>query len=229
MSYLNHQGVPEYMQDALNQILQIRIRRQMPVTKYPSSPKEPINISQFLGNYFKSVANGTHLFKREFEFITLTSRNRLQFVRLLEKSFALGLDDEILDISDLQSLIALICPDFPEQICIDAYQIIEYEEKTFKNILLALRFRLFFLEFVDQAKKVFYKSESIEEKILENLSKIAGNLRDNFRPSPKIYSLKEHVPNLKTEKTQRAWELFHLLSKDAKVVSNIDSFEFDSN
>jgi hypothetical protein len=35
----------------------------MPQTKYPSSPKEPINISQFLGNYCKSVANGTHLFK----------------------------------------------------------------------------------------------------------------------------------------------------------------------
>ena len=63
MPYLNEQGVPEYMQDALNQILQIRIRRQMPVTKYPTSPKEPINIAQFLGNYCKSVANGTHLFK----------------------------------------------------------------------------------------------------------------------------------------------------------------------
>ena len=120
MSYLNHQGVPEYMQDALNQILQIRIRRQMPVTKYPTSPKEPINIAQFLGNYCKSISNGTHLFKSknqdlalsihiltsgEFEFITLTSRNRLQFLRLLEKSFALGLGDETLEISDFHSLI----------------------------------------------------------------------------------------------------------------------------
>jgi hypothetical protein len=217
------------MQDALNQILQIRIRRQMPQTKYPSSPKEPINISQFLGNYCKSVANGTHLFKREFEFITQTSRNRLQFVRLLEKSFALGLEDEILDISDFQSLIELICPDFPEQICTDAYQIIENEEKKIANILPVMRFRLLFLEFVDQAKKVFDSSESSGDKLVENLSTIAGNLRDSFKPSPKIYSLKEHVPNLKSEKSQRAWELFHLLSKDAKVVSLIDSFEFDNN
>ena len=178
-------------------------------------------------------------------------------MRLLEKSFALGLDDEILDISDFQSLIGkfiflerlfyglfleLICPDFPEQICIDVYQIIENEEIKFANILPAMRFRLFFLEFVDRAKKVFDASESDGDKrkvpqlelflhflVLETLSTVAGNLRDSFKPSPKIYSLKEHVPNLKTEKTQRAWELFHLLSNDEKVVSLIDSFEFDNN
>jgi len=105
---------------------------------------------------------------------------------------------------------------------------------SFSSNLLTRR-KKFFLSQNQLKRKVRLKS--FESKldsfhnfsVLENLSKIAGNLRDNFRPSPKIYSLKEHVPNLKTEKTQRAWELFHLLSKDAKVVSLIDSFEFDSN
>ena len=107
-----------------------------------------------------------------------------------------------------------------------------------------MRFRLLFLEFVDQAKKEILDSpESTGDKrktatlelfsyffqVLEKLSTIAGNLRDSFKSSPKIYSLKEHVPNLKSEKSERAWELFHLLSKDAKVVSLIDSFEFDNN
>lgn len=44
-------------------------------------------------------------FQGEFEFITLTSRNRLQFLRLLEKSFALGLGDETLGIADFHSLV----------------------------------------------------------------------------------------------------------------------------
>ncbi|CAG5087058.1 Oidioi.mRNA.OKI2018_I69.PAR.g11446.t1.cds [Oikopleura dioica] len=228
MPYLNEQGVPEYMQDALNQILQIRIRRQMPVTKYPTSPKEPINIAQFLGNYCKSVANGTHLFKREFEFITLTSRNRLQFLRLLEKSFAVGLGDETLGIADFHSLVELLCPDFPEAICHDVYEIIKDEEKTLEKILVHLRFRLLFLEFVDRAKEKFSDPEVTLEKILDDLSVVAGTLRDNFLPSPKIYSLKEHVPNLKTEGASRAWELFAILSKDPKVISLIDSLEFDS-
>ena len=64
--------------------------------------------------------------------------------------------------------------------------------------------------------------------VLDDLSVVAGALRDNFLPSPKIYSLKEHVPNLKAEGASRAWELFAILSKDPKVVSLIDSLEFDS-
>ena len=64
--------------------------------------------------------------------------------------------------------------------------------------------------------------------VLEDLSVIAGSLRDNFLPSPKIFSLKEHVPNLKAAGVSRAWELFAILSEDPKVVSLIDSLEFDS-
>ena len=79
-SYIDEQGISLYLKDALNQFCQLR--RSKPSLK--SSPLSPgaydqSNIAQFLSEYCRSVQYGTHLYKREYEYIMLTTRNRLRF------------------------------------------------------------------------------------------------------------------------------------------------------
>ena len=78
-SYIDEQGISLYLKDALNQFCQLR--RSKPSLK--SSPLSPgaydqSNIAQFLSEYCRSVQYGTHLYKREYEYIMLTTRNRLR-------------------------------------------------------------------------------------------------------------------------------------------------------
>ena len=82
-SYIDEQGISLYLKDALNQFCQLR--RSKPSLK--SSPLSPgaydqSNIAQFLSEYCRSVQYGTHLYKREYEYIMLTTRNRLRLGNL---------------------------------------------------------------------------------------------------------------------------------------------------
>ena len=112
MSYLDEQGVSLYLRDALVQLKYLR--RQKPMKPSPSSaPFETNQIAQFLAEYCRSVQFGTHLYRREFSYVMLTTRNRLSFVRLVEKQFLPGLTDTQLTPADFHSLVELLCPDFP--------------------------------------------------------------------------------------------------------------------
>jgi len=161
-SYIDEQGISLYLKDALNQFCQLR--RSKPSLK--SSPLSPgaydqSNIAQFLSEYCRSVQYGTHLYKREYEYIMLTTRNRLSFIRLIEKQFLAGLIgyDEI-SATDFYSLIELLCPDFPQTVIQDAFKLIHDDDTQIQNILKKLRFRLFFDDFFEEAR-----SELITENI----------------------------------------------------------------
>jgi len=45
-------------------------------------------------------------------YVMMTVRNRLGFVRLVERAFLPGLVDVEIDQNDFQSFLELICPDF---------------------------------------------------------------------------------------------------------------------
>lgn len=62
MSYIDDQGIALYLRDALCQIAQLRQRKPIS-TKRPSTPREAINVPQFLADYCRSVQHGTHLYK----------------------------------------------------------------------------------------------------------------------------------------------------------------------
>jgi hypothetical protein len=69
MSYLHEQGVGPYLQDALNQIAQLR-RKRTPTSKIPTSQLNKDNdhmVAQFLSDYCRSVQQGTHLHKRKYK------------------------------------------------------------------------------------------------------------------------------------------------------------------
>lgn len=51
-------------------------------------------------------------FSGEMSYVMMTVRNRLGFVRLVERAFLPGLVDCELEGGDLQAFLELICPDF---------------------------------------------------------------------------------------------------------------------
>ena len=59
-----------------------------------------------------TIVRNFYLFSGEFSFVILTVRNRLGFVRLVEKAFLPGLIDVDMDGNDLHSLLELLSPDF---------------------------------------------------------------------------------------------------------------------
>lgn len=93
-SYIDEQGISLYLKDALNQFCQLR--RSKPSLK--SSPLSPgaydqSNIAQFLSEYCRSVQYGTHLYKREYEYIMLTTRNRLRLENCLNLALICSRED----------------------------------------------------------------------------------------------------------------------------------------
>jgi len=71
MDYLEKHEIPVYFQDIITNIL---IKK----------PEKPL---QILNSYFESVANGTNVLLREYEYIISTKRNRAFFIHYFYESF----------------------------------------------------------------------------------------------------------------------------------------------
>merc|ERR1711970_595914 len=147
MSYLDEQGIALYLRDALNQLRKTRNwyktliqnrfyfefkilnrpRKNVPIKSSPITP--PLgknNICQFMADYCRSVQYGTHLYKREYGYIMLTNRNRLSFIRLIERQFYAGLIKyETINSLEFYSLIELLCPDYPIDVIEDTFELIQ--------------------------------------------------------------------------------------------------------
>ena len=61
-------------------------------------------------------------------YVTLTVRNRLGFVRCVERAFISGLSSTELEENDLQALLELICPDFRQSLTK-----VEYFKSSIRN------------------------------------------------------------------------------------------------
>jgi len=175
MSYLDEQGIALYLRDALNQLRQTR--KNVPIKSSPITP--PLgknNICQFMADYCRSVQYGTHLYKREYGYIMLTNRNRLSFIRLIERQFYAGLIEyETLNSLEFYSLIELLCPDYPIDVIEDTFELIQ-GKTSIDNILPKLRFRMLFDNFFAavrneltfENKKIVILPTVVENKIDRN-------------------------------------------------------------
>jgi len=156
MSYLDEQGVSLYLRDALVQLKYLR-RQNKPMKTTPGAATfEPNQIAQFLAEYCRSVQFGTHLYRREFSYVMLTTRNRLSFSRLVEKQFLPGVTDTPLLPVDFHGLVELLCPDLPRAIVDDCFALLpespQQVGQTLADLLRALRFRLLFDQFYTAAR-----------------------------------------------------------------------------
>lgn len=206
------------------------------------------NITQFLAEYCRSVQFGTHLYKREFEYVMLTTRNRLSFIRLFEKQFLLGLIEfDTISVVDFFSLVELLCPDFPIQVVEDTFQLLKEGEGQIPNILEKLRFRLFFDEFFESSRSELIPSKNKNRKIVVptseiiekrmplsecqiTISQLTARFRDATKhTAPKIYSIDEAFEKIKQDDTLTQsdvfWMLMRNLTNDSRVTDFISSFE----
>ena len=99
-NYLSKFNLDIYLRDALKVIL---------------SNKE-VNPIKSIFEYLVSVNFGYHIINRDYEYITLTGRNRISFIKMCYKAFIHIKKDENnykLTLKDWHQLATLICPDFP--------------------------------------------------------------------------------------------------------------------
>uniref|UniRef100_A0A7S3NL44 Centriolar satellite-associated tubulin polyglutamylase complex regulator 1 n=1 Tax=Aureoumbra lagunensis TaxID=44058 RepID=A0A7S3NL44_9STRA len=73
-----------------------------------------------LRKYFQSVLDMRHIAGREFEFVCATKWNRRSFLSVLSATTE-QLGNDIISATDLYQIIALICPDFPQELVLETF------------------------------------------------------------------------------------------------------------
>ena len=99
-AYLSKYNIDIYLRDAIKIVL---------------SNKEAHPIKSVY-EYLVSVNFGYHVINRDFEYVSLTGRNRISFIRMCRKAFIHIEKDEKnnkLTLKDWHQLATLVCPDFP--------------------------------------------------------------------------------------------------------------------
>jgi len=95
--YLERYHIQVYVSDCIRTILDAR-------------DEKPLETAL---KYYNSVLQGNHVLLREFEFINVTPRNRLAFVRLVVESFRSFSPEAEMDVDDHYQKVTLLCVNFP--------------------------------------------------------------------------------------------------------------------
>ncbi|XP_063800724.1 centriolar satellite-associated tubulin polyglutamylase complex regulator 1 [Pseudophryne corroboree] len=147
--YLAQRHVLTYMEDALAQLLEHK------------DVVEPGNIGKFFSEYFTSVSQGTHILFREFAFVQRTPHNRVSFLRLFWRCFrTVGKNGDLLTMKEYQSLLQMLCPDFPMDLTQKAARIVLMDDAmdclmSFSDFLYAFQIQFYYSEFLDSAAAIY--------------------------------------------------------------------------
>ncbi|GIX88088.1 UPF0705 protein C11orf49 [Caerostris darwini] len=137
--YLENHNLQVYLDDAVTQMLSLRLENQANKTKP----------AKFFKEYFSSVHQGTHILFREFSFISATPYNRLCVIKAIMQIFKpLLYIDRKLNAKDYHSLLQLIWPNIPFEVVQTTF--INFETPEQKEEV-----RLSYLEFLKAMKNSF--------------------------------------------------------------------------
>eukprot|EP00040_Diaphanoeca_grandis_P011239 m.57561 g.57561 ORF g.57561 m.57561 type:complete len:247 (+) comp22405_c0_seq1:3-743(+) len=159
MEYLETYDVIHYVNDAMIQLLKVKL-----------AGKEPACTSGFLAEYFISVREGRHVLFREFEYIMATDHSRRSFLRWLQHCLEpLQQQGATYTIADYYNMIKLLCKDFPLSIVKSAAAMLLVEDGleclvSVDEFMIALKIRLIYQEFLDECQLVFSHDEAKPNK-----------------------------------------------------------------
>eukprot|EP00128_Syssomonas_multiformis_P019075 Colp12_sorted_trinity150504_noHs@18963 len=172
--YLEDTFVKFYIQDAVCQLLS---------HKEDNSKEKAI---EFLAEYFNSVRNGTHVLFREYVFIRATPRNRAAYISHFQNSFpALREENEPLLSLDFHNLAVIFCPDFPQDVVNQAFNLLpptlvsEEGLASFNDFLAVFRFHFYFEEFSNHLSRLYStrytpNTPANRELLLANLTQFSA-------------------------------------------------------
>ena len=111
--YLKQHHVMTYVEDAVGFLLE----RKDEDTK--------VKLYELLANYFKSIRDGTHVLFREYAFVSSTPHNRASFIKLLHQNYNhLASEGSLMSMTELLSLLRLLCHDFPTALIVKVAKVI---------------------------------------------------------------------------------------------------------
>ncbi|GFY79034.1 UPF0705 protein C11orf49 [Trichonephila inaurata madagascariensis] len=167
LKYFEKHNLQIYLDDAVTQMMSLRLENQANKTKP----------TKFFKEYFCSVHQGTHVLFREYSFIKATLYNRLCVIKAITQIYKpLLYREDKLNCKDYHSLLQLVWPNIPfdvVQSSFDLFETLEQQEEV----------RLSFLEFVRAMKSSFcvgnfnYEAKIINAQIeakIEEFAKICN-------------------------------------------------------
>lgn len=140
--YLERHRVLQYVEDAINQLLEQK----------EETPK--MVPARFLSDYFRSVHEGKNVLFREFEYISGTPRNKKTLISLFWRCFnKLTGYGELLSVKEYHSLLCLLCYDFPLDIVQKTAHIVLMEDSldclmSFVDFVYAFQIQFYYEEYL---------------------------------------------------------------------------------
>ncbi|XP_066276541.1 centriolar satellite-associated tubulin polyglutamylase complex regulator 1-like [Branchiostoma lanceolatum] len=147
--YLARHHVITYLEDAVSQLLEHR------------EENSRVNPAKFLSDYFTSVHRGNHTLFREYEYIKATPHNRTAFIRIFWKCFRqVGKSGDLLNAKEYQSLLCLLCPDFPLEVVQKTARIVLMDDAmdclmSFTDFLFAFQLQFYYDEFLYTSSEIY--------------------------------------------------------------------------
>ncbi|KAK0055130.1 UPF0705 protein isoform X2 [Biomphalaria pfeifferi] len=147
--YLAKYNIITYLEDSVQQLLEHR----------DQNPK--VVPARFFFEYFTSVRDGNHTMFREFSFIRSTPHNRASFVVFFWKCFRLiGRKGDLLSIQEYNSLVRLLCPDFPFKLVQKTARIVLIDDAldcliSFSDFVYAFQIQFYYEEFLEKTYEIY--------------------------------------------------------------------------
>ncbi|KAH9500553.1 hypothetical protein Btru_072247 [Bulinus truncatus] len=147
--YLAKYHIITYLEDSIQQLLEHR----------DENPK--VIPAKFFYEYFSSLCDGNHTMFREFSFIQSTPHNRASFVVLFWKCYKqIGKKGDLLSIQEYNSLIRLLCPDFPFKLIQKTARIVLIDDAldcliSFTDFIYAFQVQFYYEEFLEKTYEIY--------------------------------------------------------------------------
>eukprot|EP01063_Lacrimia_lanifica_P010039 TRINITY_DN16821_c0_g1_i1.p2 TRINITY_DN16821_c0_g1~~TRINITY_DN16821_c0_g1_i1.p2 ORF type:complete len:286 (+),score=119.88 TRINITY_DN16821_c0_g1_i1:96-953(+) len=137
---------------------------------------------EFISEYFLTVAKGTHVTHRAYEYIKATLHNRAAFCMLLRivfdpKDFQAGLK-----IEDFAQLVYLLCPDLPYYMFKKVYSVVGPEDDGLPALMQAMGIHVYFAEFLNDLDTALQPADGLVPR--ELLSDATVTQVTKAKPAP---------------------------------------------
>ncbi|ORX55391.1 hypothetical protein BCR36DRAFT_347178 [Piromyces finnis] len=203
MDYIEKYEISKYFQDIITNIL---IKK----------PEKPL---QILNSYFESVANGTNVLLREYEYITSTKRNRAYFIYYFYESFKNT--KKLLSVDMIYQFFKLISASFSYEVVEKSYYLVNHQNNRtqylnkLKNEELS---NISFEDFIKSFKIYFFFSD-----FFKNCKKSIDKVTDIFISSKKN-NLQDSITTKNDENKIDYIETFFI--KEVESLYNNDEFKY---